>query len=83
MEPVVTLQHFTLPAWFAARGGWERADSAQLFARFVARLLDELHQPVKFWLTINEPTVYVLQAYINGAWPPQRRRSRSGPGRRR
>ena len=30
-------------------------------------------QPVPFWLTINEPSVYVLQCYINGAWPPQRR----------
>ena len=41
-----------------------RPDSARLFARYVTRLLDELKQPVKFWLTINEPTVYVLQAYI-------------------
>ena len=75
MEPMVTLQHFTLPAWFAAAGGWEQADSPQLFARFVRRFVEQLDQPVKFWLTINEPTVYVLQAYINGAWPPQRRQA--------
>jgi beta-glucosidase len=25
---------------------------------------------VKFWLTINEPTVYMLQGYILGEWPP-------------
>ncbi len=73
MEPVVTLQHFTLPAWFAARGGWERADSPQLFARFLAHLLERLTEPVMFWLTINEPTVYVQQSYVNGAWPPQQR----------
>ena len=70
MEPIVTLQHFTLPAWFAARGGWERADSPMVFARFVAYLIDRLQGSVTFWLTINEPTVYAQQAYVNGAWPP-------------
>ena len=25
---------------------------------------------VKYWLTINEPTDYVMQGYINGEWPP-------------
>ena len=25
---------------------------------------------MKYWLTINEPTVYVVQGYINGEWPP-------------
>ncbi|HLD25544.1 MAG TPA: family 1 glycosylhydrolase, partial [Candidatus Andersenbacteria bacterium] len=27
----VTLHHFTNPQWFAARGGWERADAPELF----------------------------------------------------
>jgi beta-glucosidase len=34
LEPVVTLHHFTNPAWFAERGGWSRNDSAGLFARY-------------------------------------------------
>src|SRR5688572_3692939 len=30
--PIVTYSHFTVPRWFAMRGGWEVADSADLFA---------------------------------------------------
>ena len=25
---------------------------------------------VRYWLTINEPTVLMMQGYVNGAWPP-------------
>jgi beta-glucosidase len=75
IEPVVTLHHFTNPAWFAARGGWERRDSAGLFARYVARVADELGAQVRWWLTINEPTVFVKRAYAAGSWPPHRPRS--------
>ena len=73
LEPVVTLQHFTLPAWFAAGGGWERKDATQRFARYVHEVVTRLGRSVTYWLTINEPTVYVLQSYVNGAWPPLRR----------
>ena len=34
MAPMVTYNHFTVPRWFAARGGFEVADGADLFARF-------------------------------------------------
>ena len=61
IEPVVTLNHFTLPAWFLRRGGWECADSARIFARFVSYAVQRMGEPVGYWLTINEPTVYVLQ----------------------
>jgi len=72
LEPVVTLQHFTLPAWFAEGGGWERDDATERFSSYVRYVVARLGPSVTYWLTINEPTVYVLQAYINGAWPPMR-----------
>ena len=55
LEPVVTLHHFTNPAWFARRGGWSRSDSPRLFARYVEYVARELGAPVRYWLTINEP----------------------------
>jgi beta-glucosidase len=70
MEPVITLHHFTNPAWFARGGGWLRRDSATLFARYAVYVVEKLGQEVKYWLTINEPTVYVMQGYIGGEWPP-------------
>jgi beta-glucosidase len=70
LEPVVTLHHFTNPAWFSQRGGWLRRDSARLFARYAEYMVENLGAEVRYWLTINEPTVYVMQGYINGEWPP-------------
>jgi len=69
LEPVVALLHFTVPAWFLDRGGWEAKGSPQLFARFVAHFLQHVGETLTYWLTINEPTVATLQAYIHyGRW---------------
>ena len=73
LEPLVTLQHFTLPAWFQRGGGWRRADAAACFARYVERVAAVLGEHVSWWLTINEPTVYALHAYVLGEWPPLER----------
>src|SRR5919109_1211065 len=50
LEPVVTLHHFTNPAWFAQRGGWLRHDSPQLFARYVTYVAEHLGTEVRYWL---------------------------------
>jgi beta-glucosidase len=73
LEPVVTLHHFTNPAWFAAAGGWLQPDAPRRFARYVERVAARLGDRVRYWLTINEPTVLVVQGYINGEWPPFRK----------
>jgi len=70
LEPVVTLHHFTNPAWFLRRGGWLRSDSPKLFTRYVEQTVKHIGRDVKFWVTINEPTVYVKRGYITGEWPP-------------
>jgi beta-glucosidase len=70
LEPIVTLHHFTNPTWFSRSGGWLRSDSATVFARYVEYMVTNLGAEVKYWLTVNEPTVYVAQGYISGEWPP-------------
>lgn len=75
IEPVVTLHHFTNPAWFAEQGGWANAASVAAFSRYVERVAARLSGHVRFWLTVNEPTVYVKHAYVAGDWPPCVRRS--------
>jgi beta-glucosidase len=70
LEPVVTLHHFTHPAWFGESGGWLRRDAPRLFARYVECVGHRLAPEVRYWLTINEPTVLIMQGYVNGAWPP-------------
>ncbi|MDP3963515.1 MAG: glycoside hydrolase family 1 protein [bacterium] len=72
IEPFVTLWHFTNPSWFAKKGGWERKENIDAFLRYVARVVDRL-DGVRYWIVINEPTVYTGAAYIGGLFPPQRK----------
>lgn len=70
IEPVITLFHFTLPVWFAAKGGFEKRSNVRYFVRFAERIIRELGSDVRFVLTMNEPVVYTLQSYLRGEWPP-------------
>jgi beta-glucosidase len=71
LEPIVTLHHFTNPIWFADSGGWEDPRNIDYFLSYVEKIVGRLCDKVKFWVTINEPMVYVYHSYILGVWPPQ------------
>lgn len=71
LEPVVTLHHFTNPLWFAKLGGWENKCAALYFQSYVERIVLALGGQVKYWVTINEPMVYIYHSYVIGVWPPQ------------
>lgn len=73
IEPFITLWHFTLPQWFADRGGFERADAPQLFARYCAFVVKQLGDECHFFSTINEPNVYGSNGWLRGSWPPFKR----------
>jgi beta-glucosidase len=73
IEPVVTLHHFTNPLWFSQSGGWERRDAVIRFLRYVERVVYALAPHVRYWITINEPTILISHGYLQGLWPPQAR----------
>lgn len=73
IEPIVTLHHFTNPLWFSKRGGWASKDSVNYFMRYCEYVTKALSGYVHYWITINEPNVYISHSYILGAWPPQQR----------
>jgi len=54
IKPVVTLHHFTSPRWVAARGGWESAETARLFARYCEHVAEYLGDLFAIVCTINE-----------------------------
>lgn len=72
LEPIVTLHHFTNPAWLAERGGWTDPACVSHFARYVEYIAARLADRVRYWVTINEPTVYAKHAFVTGDWPPCR-----------
>lgn len=70
IEPMVTLLHFTLPAWLAERGGLTAEDFAERFGRFAGEAAGRLGDAVDLWCTVNEPNVQMYQGYVEGVWPP-------------
>ncbi len=70
IEPIVTLHHFTHPVWFAKKGGWLNKESVSWFVRYTDKIVQTLGKEVKYWITINEPTVLAYHGYFMGIWPP-------------
>lgn len=60
LKPMVTFNHFTVPRWFAARGGFERADGADLFARFAEQATKRLGDLISYATTFNEANIQRL-----------------------
>ena len=55
IEPIVTMLHFDIPLSLVLKyGGWENKVYIQLFEKYGKTLLDEFHEDVHYWLTINE-----------------------------
>jgi len=70
LVPVVTFNHFTIPRWLSARGGWEWAEAPGRFARFCERAGAHLGDLVGWACTLNEPNVVAMMGYLWGVFPP-------------
>lgn len=73
LKPFITLWHFTLPLWFSERGGFERSDAPQIFARYAAFVVERLKDLCDNFSTMNEPTVFASNGWLRGSWPPFKR----------
>jgi beta-glucosidase len=78
IEPLVTLHHFSNPLWVSDAGGWINPRIIDRFAVYTERVAEHLGDVVRWWVTINEPTVFGLFGYVSGAWPPHRRNDFAG-----
>jgi beta-glucosidase len=76
IEPIVTLQHFTHPAWLG-EDFWLDRRSPELFATYARRAVSSVQsalvalgeRPVVRWLTINELNMLALGTYLAGVFP--------------
>ena len=69
--PMVTLNHFALPIWVAAQGGWLSDRTPALFERYVRRVVEALGDTVDWYCTINEPGVVAFGGYMGAlGFPP-------------
>jgi len=70
MRPLVTLAHFTVPAWIADQGSWESPDTIDRFCDHVRFCAREYGGEVDWWCTINEPEVLSFRGWSEALWPP-------------
>lgn len=77
LEPLVTLHHFTHPAWLGV-DAWLHEETIDRFIEYVQvaiahvnrRLIDVHHlPPVRWYITINEPNILVLNTYLSAQFP--------------
>jgi beta-glucosidase/6-phospho-beta-glucosidase/beta-galactosidase len=71
LEPLVTLHHFTHPAWLG-EDLWLRPDAAARFRLWAELAVDALAPLVRYWVTINEINVLALGSWLLGDFPPGR-----------
>ncbi|MGV3523529.1 MAG: glycoside hydrolase family 1 protein [Candidatus Sericytochromatia bacterium] len=76
MEPLVTLLHFTYPHWLDndtdrdGVTGWEDPDTVDAYLNYVGVVARELSPDVRFWITFNEPNIWLPIAHLAGKTPP-------------
>jgi beta-glucosidase len=71
LAPMVTLSHWTVPRWFAARGGFETSDSPALFERFAAKVAERLGPLMSAATTFNECNIGRLARFLFALDTPQ------------
>ncbi len=70
IEPFLTLHHFTHPIWFHQQSPWHNKNSIENFINFVEKIIERFKSKIKYWITFNEPLVWVMAAYGEGNFPP-------------
>ncbi|MDP3899583.1 MAG: glycoside hydrolase family 1 protein [bacterium] len=73
IEPIVTLNHWTVPLWFRDQRGWLNKDAPVFFRRYTQQVVKKLGHEINYWCTINEPMIYAFNCYLKGKWPPQKK----------
>jgi len=70
ITPWVTLHHFTNPLWFHQKGDFEKRENIDYLVKFSVRMFNEFSSKVKYWNTINEPSVFVHHGWFTKMFPP-------------
>jgi beta-glucosidase len=75
--PILSYNHFTVPRWFAMRGGWESADSPDLFARYCERATRAFGEQVGMAAPFNEANISRLIKVLKMTTTPGSRARRT------
>lgn len=70
IEPMVTLYHWDLPLALYEQGGWLNPASPEWFEAYARVVVDRLSDRVKYWMTFNEPQIFVGLGLHRGVMAP-------------
>lgn len=70
IEPLVTLYHWDLPVWVENEGGWKSPKIIDYYLEYVKVVVDALSSEVRYWMTFNEPQVFIMLSYVVGTFAP-------------
>ncbi len=70
LKTVVTLWHWTNPIWLVKEDGWENKKVQEYFGEYVDFIIEELGAEVDYWITLNEPLMFIFGGYLRGYHPP-------------
>lgn len=70
IAPMLTLHHFTHPVWFHKSTPWHRSTSIESYERYVNTVARLFADRVNYFVTFNEPLVWLLAGYGDAKFPP-------------
>ena len=70
IEPIVTIYHWDMPMWVYKKGGWMSEKIVPLFREYAKVVTEALSDRVKWWITLNEPGCFIMNAYMTGVHAP-------------
>ncbi len=73
IEPLVTLFHWDTPQWMQNMGGWQSRKIVGYFSQYVEAVVDALSNQVQWWMTLNEPSCFIMNGYMQGVHAPFKR----------
>jgi beta-glucosidase len=70
IEPFITLFHWDLPQYIQDEGGWSSRTTCELFRDYAYAVINHFSDRVKFWTTLNEPSVVTFSGHFWGGHAP-------------
>ena len=75
IEPMVTLFHWNLPTAIYGLGGWENPQVVDWFEQYTDVVTTALGKKVKYWMTFNEPQLFIGAGLNAGVFAPFEKKS--------
>lgn len=69
IKVMITLFHHSMPQWAIDQGGWVNPKTSDEFLDFSKKVVERLYPLVDYWITFNEPQIYLMATHYLNLWP--------------